>query len=45
MKRLTMGLGLAVLAAGPALAETGRLVIAGGAVDPANDAQIGRAHV
>ncbi|WP_233279877.1 cyanophycinase [Caulobacter vibrioides] len=41
MKRLTMGLGLAVLAAGPALAETGRLVIAGGAVDPANDALYG----
>ena len=41
MKRLLIGLGLAALAAGPAVAETGRLVIAGGAVDPANDALYG----
>ena len=41
MKGLLIGLGLAALAAGPAVAETGRLVIAGGAVDPANDALYG----
>jgi cyanophycinase len=41
MKRLMIGLGLAALAASPAWAETGRLVIAGGAVDPANDALYG----
>lgn len=41
MKRLMIGLGLAALAMSPAWAETGRLVIAGGAVDPANDALYG----
>ena len=41
MKRLMIGLALAALAAGPAVAGTGRLVIAGGAVDPANDALYG----
>ena len=41
MKRLMIGLGLAALAVSPAWAETGRLVIAGGAVNPDNDALYG----
>lgn len=41
MRRLLIGLGFAAIAAGPALAQTGQLVIAGGAVDPANDALYG----